>query len=78
MAKRYEHLADKPRYKSYEDPKGRTHKDQYDYLGASQLGGSHEKAYLQKMEDQGWELCGAPVSPSLGGSYVYYWKKPIA
>lgn len=77
MEKRYEHLVDKPMYKSYEDPKGRTHKDQWSYLSATNLGGSREKEYLKKMEDQGWELCGAPVSPSLGSSYIYYWKRPV-
>lgn len=77
MAKRYEHMADEPQYLSYEDPKGRSHKNQYSYFSASTLGSQREEDYLKQMSEEGWELCGAPVSPNLGHSYIYYWKRPV-
>lgn len=77
MAKRYEHLPDEPMYVSYKDPKGRDWKDQRSYFSASDLGSQREQEYLDSMANDGWELCGAPVSPNLGHSYIYYWKRPV-
>ena len=37
-----------------------------------------EEDYLNNIGKEGWELCGSPVTDSMGSSWIYFWKRHIS